>query len=226
MPNQSPLPTFCFLLCLTFFSSIQASDKGSPNPISTNNITILPNPESDRTTEQQQKSSTEDQNKTTVSPQNEITPEVAQYLNIWETKCLADVNFDLSTTSEHGGKIMDVQRGDNQEDLDPFADLEREALKKFDFINKIDVKVFLESIKTKTSIRIFDLNFSQLLIFLIIFVALLIFSILVIGISLCTGLKNKLLKRRLKCIKCCIAFEVILVVIIALLLFGGVCLHK
>ena len=160
----------------------------------------------------------ENQTITEASPRFGNNSEEAEYLTIWETKCLSTALGDILTDKKDTGEHLDEPQ-EVEEKGDLYEQLERWALYQMKFFEKTDITPFLESIENQRPMKFIDHNltpFVGAVIALLSFVFL--FMIFFCVMSFSKKLSKWRLKRRNCCFKCCLCFMLIFVLIISILI--------
>lgn len=191
--------------------------------LSTNVIIDNHNPDSDQQTHVEVVS----QPDYSVNPRFGNNSEEAQHIILWETQCLAHALGDvLDDNKEDGGQLQKPEEVKDKGDL--FEQLERWALQYFEMFKNTDFRPFMESIQMHEPLGVTDYNMAPFLGIMIAFVVFLMINMIIFCLfTFVKKLRVKVCQKRECCLKVCLAFVAVLVIIsFALLITNYVWLGK
>ena len=141
-----------------------------------------------------------------------------QYLTIWETTCLSEVNLEIQEDETDTERDYQFQAEDNEY----FPNLKKkEYFLYLDIFKKVEIDPFFEAVMASKPIRPLDMNFRGFLIFVLVFVAFLLITFVIFCVFTFSKLADKKIRHRDFLLKACFAIPFIFITIAFLLTIGN-----
>lgn len=139
---------------------------------------------------------------------------------VWETQCLKQPYEELSTVVTDKGDVVD--KGQPEDSVtQTLENLESIIINK-EWFDKLDISPFLESISNRNKMGLTEYKNKGYLAFMIVMLTLVLALIIIISIFTCTKLSKKVVKPRPRCIKCCLIFLIVFIVVMFALLIVNI----